>query len=409
MGVSHHYLGETATGARFLETICLEESDDTALRRQHSLWGLSFIFLMAARPRAARQAAQRLLAASPEDRLLSRTWAHFMHGVASYELDRLEEATEHFLAADRLRHAAHRLVLRNSLLGLARIEQIRGDADAARTTLDALESLLDVAQHGRNLSVARVFAARLAFECDDAKAAVAALSDVRLSPPMIPLETSSGSPLLTQARLLIAVGGEGNLTEASQILDDLEIAAESINESVQRIGGQAVRGLLHQARGDVEAALRCARRAVADAAIGGLIRTFVDLGPPMKSLLAELARRSSAPDPYLAQVIAAFPTASGPFEPATPSRRGTQIGPGLVESLRPRESEILRLLDVRLSNKEIAASLQISAETVKRHTSNIYQKLMVGSRREAVARAHAQGLLTVDIPGQARVRSMHSG
>jgi LuxR family transcriptional regulator, maltose regulon positive regulatory protein len=408
MGVSHHFLGDTATGVQFLETVCVEEADDTALRRQHALWALSFIFLMAARPRAAREAAQRLLAASPEDRPLSRTWAHFMHGVASYELDRLDEATRHFLEVDRLRHAAHRLVLRNSLLGLARIEQVRGDPDAARITLDALEALPDVAQQRRNLLVARVFAARMAFDCDDADTAAAALSDVRLSPPMIPLETVSGSPILTRARLLIAVGGESNLTEASQVLDELEIAAESINESVQRSGVQAVRGLLHQARGDVESALRCVRRAVADAATGGLVRTFVDLGPPMKSLLGELARQSAAPEPYVAQLIAAFPTASGRFEPATPSRRGTQIGPGLVESLTPRESEILGLLDVRLSNKEIAASLQISSETVKRHISNIYQKLMVGSRREAVARAHAQGLLTVDIPGQARVRSIHS-
>jgi LuxR family transcriptional regulator, maltose regulon positive regulatory protein len=350
-----------------------------------------------------------MLAASPEDRLLTRTWAHFMHGVASYELDRLEEATEHFLAVDRLRHAAHRLVLRNSLLGLARIEQIRGDADAARTTLDALEALLDVAHHGRNLSVARVFAARLAFECDDAEAAALALRGVSSTPPPAMQETFSGSSILTRARLLIAMGNESNLTEASQILDDLEIAAESINESVQRIGVQAVRGLLHQARGDVEAALRCARRAVADAATGGLIRTFVDLGPPMRSLLAELTRRSSAPDLYVAQLIAAFPTASGPFEPATPSRRGTQIGPGLVESLTPRESAILRLLDVRLSNKEIAGSLQISAETVNGHTSTIYQKLLVGSRREAVARAHAQGLLSADLPVQTHIRSVHSG
>jgi LuxR family maltose regulon positive regulatory protein len=53
-------------------------------------------------------------------------------------------------------------------------------------------------------------------------------------------------------------------------------------------------------------------------------------------------------------------------------------------------------LEARLSDREIADSLHISAWTVKKHTTNIYQKLQVGSRREAVARATALGLLSGD-------------
>ncbi len=54
---------------------------------------------------------------------------------------------------------------------------------------------------------------------------------------------------------------------------------------------------------------------------------------------------------------------------------------------------MLRLLAKRLSNKEIAEELSISPATVKRHTVNIYQKLNVGTRHEAVAEAIARGLL----------------
>jgi LuxR family maltose regulon positive regulatory protein len=65
----------------------------------------------------------------------------------------------------------------------------------------------------------------------------------------------------------------------------------------------------------------------------------------------------------------------------------------IVEPFTNREEEILELLQQRLRDKEIADKLCISTETVKFHTRHIYQKLGVGSRREAVAKARSLGLL----------------
>ncbi|MCA9980107.1 MAG: hypothetical protein KDD89_04725, partial [Anaerolineales bacterium] len=56
-------------------------------------------------------------------------------------------------------------------------------------------------------------------------------------------------------------------------------------------------------------------------------------------------------------------------------------------------TEVLSLLAQRLSKKEIAQIMVISPETVKRHTVNIYQKLHVKGRRQAVAKAYSLGLL----------------
>jgi ATP/maltotriose-dependent transcriptional regulator MalT len=53
------------------------------------------------------------------------------------------------------------------------------------------------------------------------------------------------------------------------------------------------------------------------------------------------------------------------------------------------------LLAQRLSDKEIAEKLIISAGTVKRHTHSIYEKIHVGSRREAVAKGESLGLLSL--------------
>ena len=66
---------------------------------------------------------------------------------------------------------------------------------------------------------------------------------------------------------------------------------------------------------------------------------------------------------------------------------------GLVEPLRPQELEVLRLIAAGRSNAEIAATLVIAVSTVKWHINNIYGKLDVRSRTQAIARAHELGVL----------------
>ncbi len=64
------------------------------------------------------------------------------------------------------------------------------------------------------------------------------------------------------------------------------------------------------------------------------------------------------------------------------------------DALTPRELEVLRLLARGLRNKEIAARLFVSERTVNFHLANIYQKLNVSGRTEALSRALEQGLIT---------------
>ena len=123
---------------------------------------------------------------------------------------------------------------------------------------------------------------------------------------------------------------------------------------------------------------------------GGCIRLFVDLGPQMADLLKQLIEQNVAVD-YIGRILDAF---------KQDEHRATQdesdqltSPPPLVEPLTNRELEILDLLAQWLQNKEIAEKLFISPETVKKHLNNIYGKLIVSNRRQAVEQARDLGIL----------------
>jgi LuxR family maltose regulon positive regulatory protein len=146
----------------------------------------------------------------------------------------------------------------------------------------------------------------------------------------------------------------------------------------------ALQALLYRAQSKPQAADAALTQALRLAQPSRMIRVFVDLGPDMALLLKRLYTQGIAPF-YLQQILEAFPVTKPNTQIMSPQ--------ALVEPLTEREMEVLALLAQRLSNNEIANMLVISPETVKRHTINIYQKLGVNKRRQAVATGYKLGLL----------------
>lgn len=157
-----------------------------------------------------------------------------------------------------------------------------------------------------------------------------------------------------------------------------------------------IEALLHEARGDETVAFSALECAVTAAQPRGFTRLFVDLGPGMARLLRGLIRQNVAVS-YAGPILSAF--RSFGEESIAPIREGyvdQPISPEdrtLMEPLSKREVEVLVLLAKRLSNKEIGEKLFVSPDTVKRHTINIYRKLNVNKRREAVTKAAALGIV----------------
>ena len=113
----------------------------------------------------------------------------------------------------------------------------------------------------------------------------------------------------------------------------------------------------------------------------------------MAALLGRLAARgvTGIARGYVAQLLRAF--AAERASPQPQPVKSLIVQPAMIEPLTPRELEILALLAQRMTAKEIAQKLVVSDQTVKRHRVNIYQKLGVHTRRDAIAAAVALGVL----------------
>ena len=133
-------------------------------------------------------------------------------------------------------------------------------------------------------------------------------------------------------------------------------------------------------------ALDTLHEALAMAEPGGWIRPFVEAGPPMVELIRALSVEHVA-TAFVEKILSAT---------GRPEAGPRRVKRPPLDLLTDREAEILELLPQRLQNKEIATRLFISPQTVNSHLKNIYQKLGVGNRRQAVMRAAELGLLSLD-------------
>jgi len=111
----------------------------------------------------------------------------------------------------------------------------------------------------------------------------------------------------------------------------------------------------------------------------GFVRVFLDEGEPLKKLL-RLASSRGIKSKYVDSLMTALE-----------SGRAARKRPAV--DLSERESEIMRLVAEGLSNREIAERLCLAVGTVKKHVYNIYAKLDVRKRTQAVAKAREMDLL----------------
>jgi LuxR family maltose regulon positive regulatory protein len=204
---------------------------------------------------------------------------------------------------------------------------------------------------------------------------------------------------ITLARILIAqyrLGGAAeSIREATRLLDRLLLAAEEGGRMGSAIEILVLQAIAHEAQGDMTIALRPLAQALSLAEPEGYVRVLVDEGQPMARLLTRIADEGGGMKPYVHRLLAALGQQGEVPIPVPDQDKTSSISAQpLLEPLSERELEVLQLIARGMTNREIAARLYLSLNTVKVHNRNIYGKLGAHNRTQAVAKAREFGILS---------------
>jgi LuxR family maltose regulon positive regulatory protein len=288
---------------------------------------------------------------------------------------------------------------------LARLQQARGDSNAARSILNELQNIA----RQRNfvpqvLAQAAAARAQLALMQGDLSAAVQ-WADMSGLGPNDDLNYPRELEYLVLARVRIAQHRrdmeDSVLRDILRLLDRLLAAAEIGERIDSMIEISILRALAFQAQGMFVQALECLAWVLQLAEPESYARVFIDEGAPIAQLLQQGLRAphwgqapsSSQSVRQYAEWLLKGAYAEGIERHTDAPAPSIHFSVPDSEPLTERELDVLRLLVAGYSNQAIARELVVAVGTVKRHVNNLFGKLRVQSRLQAVARARELDLL----------------
>ncbi len=308
-------------------------------------------------------------------------WVYIRMAEIQYEWNELPKAAELIergLERAELGGAVEAMIAGNLIAG--RLHLTQGNLEAAARDLEKARALVENAQFPYWSSRFERLQVEVWLAHDELRMA-AAWCDEMLQGDKLALRPQNEMGYLAVTRVLIEKGSRTALQRALKLLEQLGNTAEAQGRTAVRLEALALKALAYQQLGNEAEAMTAIEETLRLAEPEGFCRLYVDLGSSMARLLQRAHARKVIPA-YTTRLLAAFGNDWMTIERIS-----------LPEPLTGREVEILKLIAAGLTNREIAARLFISPETVKKHAGNIYGKLNVSSRMEAAATARRLGLL----------------
>jgi len=389
MGFSHLWLGNVSQSISFLE-----EAYEASKKSDNYYVALTAIALLAdlQAKKGHLEEASTIFRNAVQ---LGDEWSHGWPipatgysyvglGRVLYEWNLLEEAAVQIEKSIELgEQAGESGIIHQGYLALMRLRKAQDNIPAALGLLERVERYAEKTHGPREEPAVLSLKAWFWLASDNPDEAIRWASDREkgFENRMVYLDTFEN---LTLVRALAA---GGNLSRALALLDALQSYAEKEGLKGYLIEILVLRSLVLQRQGDVAQAIAQLEIALALAEPEGYIRTFLDEGEPMVALLGKVASHGESPA-YAKKLLQAAKGHAA--RPSSGVAGPTQL---LVEPLTERELDVLRLINEGLKYQEIASRLFVSLNTVRTHTKNIYRKLDVNGRMEAVNKAKELDLL----------------
>jgi LuxR family maltose regulon positive regulatory protein len=340
----------------------------------------------------------RQLALEPDGRPLPvASMAYTGLGEVFRERGELDKAADYLEVGIALGEQWGALSIFEGLGTLARVRQAQGRNAEAASALEQVEQFGRKADSGLVREYVTAAQAWLALARGDL-AAARRWADEQGMGPRDEIDFYHTSQYYALARLLLV---EGRPEDAETLARRLLWQAEERGHMRFVVEALILLALARLAQGDVRDALAILDGALARGQKAGFVRLFADEGRPLADLLTTWLESAHA-----RQVTPAVESYARGVLKVTSGDRQTESGlaagggekqaglkADLVEPLRAQELAVLRLIAAGRSNQEIASALVIALSTVKWHINNIYGKLGVKSRTQAVSRARELGLL----------------
>lgn len=306
-------------------------------------------------------------------------------GSVLYEWGRIEEAESQLATAVKLAETWGNIdSLVSSHVRFCQVLLAQGNVENARSQLQFAESVARGKQLTPTSEAFLVYQrVRMALVMGDVAGAIRIITERQL-------ESADGLSYVREKEYLalaVVLLAQDECDRARALLDRMLVAAEGGGRLGQVVQIQVLLAISLQRLGDSGASLAHLEAALSLAEPEGFVWTFFEVGEGIHRLLSQAASQGSQ-QAYARKLLSVFPQA----EPGiSPEPAGSKLE--LAGHLTEYEIKVLRLVSAGLSNRQIGEELYLSTNTIKWHLKNIYQKLYVHSRVEAVTRAQELGLL----------------
>jgi LuxR family maltose regulon positive regulatory protein len=331
------------------------------------------------------------------------------------EHDLLEEARDYLERGVRITRSMWYIGSLHGVIALARLRQAMGDIPGTLEVIEeAARMALSTDASEWDDDLAAIVAVRLALQRDDLTAAEQWWKKGGFPDLNTPIALE-GYPyhvfeylLLTQAKFLLVKGQEtgraGELQQAAELLEMLLPEAKRLQRVESQIQILVLQAMAQSVLGD-ERATKTLLLALALGEPEGFRRFFLDEDWRLADLLRQCRSAQQASGSHLPS-LAFLDGLLESIQRGVPARQGdqrsvegraapttTHLEDGLPITLSAREMEVLALIAEGKTNQEISTELYLALNTVKRHAYNIYAKLEVKKRTQAVSKARQLGLI----------------